>query len=542
MKKFEGNIVDIFEKKIFKGEVCIEDGIIVAINPKDTLSKLFILPGLIDSHVHIESSMLIPTEFAKLAIQNGTVAVVTDPHEIANVLGKKGVEFMIKNSKLTPLKTFYSVPSCVPATSFETSGAILSPEDIDELFTQHNLLLLGEMMNYPGVIFDDADVLAKIAIAKKHGAKIDGHIPGISGDQLKKYVDAGISTDHECFTIDEAIEKIKLGMKILIREGSAARNFDELYPLISKFNKMVMLCTDDSHPDDLIKYGHINKILKMGLKHKIDIFDLLFSACANPVEHYNLPVGLLRKNDPADFIIVDNLEDFNILKTIINGNTVFSNNRILFSTPKTKPVNKFFASPITINDLLIKPEKSKIKVIEVIDKELITNSFTTTPKVENGNIISDIEHDILKIVVYNRYNKNSKPQIGFINGFGLQSGAIATSIAHDSHNIIAIGCNDTDICNAINEIIEHKGGLCYVKQKDFYTLELEFAGLMTQQPAQEVADIYEKLNTVIKTNGSKLTSPFMTLSFMALLVIPNLKIGDKGLFDVTKFEFTNLFE
>lgn len=542
MKKFEGNIVDIFEKKIFKGEVCIEDGIIVAINPKDTLSELFILPGLIDSHVHIESSMLIPTEFAKLAIQNGTVAVVTDPHEIANVLGKKGVEFMIKNSKLTPLKTFYSVPSCVPATSFETSGAILSPEDIDELFTQHNLLLLGEMMNYPGVIFDDADVLAKIAIAKKHGAKIDGHIPGISGDQLKKYVDAGISTDHECFTIDEAIEKIKLGMKILIREGSAARNFDELYPLISKFNKMVMLCTDDSHPDDLIKYGHINKILKMGLKHKIDIFDLLFSACANPVEHYNLPVGLLRKNDPADFIIVDNLEDFNILETIINGNTVFSNNRILFSTPKTKPVNKFFASPITINDLLIKPEKSKIKVIEVIDKELITNSFTTTPKVENGNIISDIEHDILKIVVYNRYNKNSKPQIGFINGFGLQSGAIATSIAHDSHNIIAIGCNDTDICNAINEIIEHKGGLCYVKQKDFYTLELEFAGLMTQQPAQEVADIYEKLNTVIKTNGSKLTSPFMTLSFMALLVIPNLKIGDKGLFDVTKFEFTNLFE
>jgi adenine deaminase len=305
---------------------------------------------------------------------------------------------------------------------------------------------------------------------------------------------------------------------------------------------MVMLCTDDSHPDDLIKYGHINKILKLGLKHKIDIFDLLISTCVNPVEHYNLPVGLLRKNDPADFILVDNLNDFTILETIINGNTVYSNGRILFSTPKVKPVNKFFASTITINDLLIKPEKSKIKVIEVVDKELVTNSFTTTPKVENGNIVSDTEHDILKIVVYNRYIKNSKPQIGFINGFGLQSGAIATSIAHDSHNIIAIGCNDSDICNAINEIIEHKGGLCYVKQKDYYTLELEFAGLMTQQPAQEVADIYEKLNTVIKTNGSKLTSPFMTLSFMALLVIPNLKIGDKGLFDVTKFEFTNLFE
>jgi adenine deaminase len=542
MKKFEGNIVDLFERKIFKGEVCVEDGKIVEINAKESTSEIYILPGFIDSHVHIESSMLIPTEFSKLAIQNGTVAVVTDPHEIANVLGKKGVEFMIKNSKLTPLKTFYSVPSCVPATGFETSGAILSPEDIDELFTKHNLLVLGEMMNYPGVIFDDADVHAKLSIAHKHGAKIDGHIPGISGEQLKKYIDSGISTDHECFTIDEAIEKINLGMKVLIREGSAARNFDELYPLISKFNKMVMLCTDDSHPDDLIKYGHINKILKLGLKHKIDIFDLLISTCVNPVEHYNLPVGLLRKNDPADFILVDNLNDFTILETIINGNTVYSNGRILFSTPKVKPVNKFFASTITINDLLIKPEKSKIKVIEVVDKELVTNSFTTTPKVENGNIVSDTEHDILKIVVYNRYIKNSKPQIGFINGFGLQSGAIATSIAHDSHNIIAIGCNDSDICNAINEIIEHKGGLCYVKQKDYYTLELEFAGLMTQQPAQEVADIYEKLNTVIKTNGSKLTSPFMTLSFMALLVIPNLKIGDKGLFDVTKFEFTNLFE
>ncbi len=542
MKKFEGNIVDLFTRRIFKGEVLVEDGHITEINEKETLSDLFIVPGLIDAHVHIESSMLIPTEFAKLAIQNGTVAVVTDPHEIANVLGKEGVEFMIKNSELTPLKTFYSAPSCVPATGFETSGAILSPEDIDDLFAKHKLLVLGEMMNYPGVIFDDKDVHAKLLIAKKYGAKIDGHIPGISGDQLKKYIDSGISTDHECFTIDEAIEKIKLGMKVLIREGSAARNFEELYPLISKFNTMVMLCTDDSHPDDLIKYGHINKILKLGLKHKIDIFDLLFTACVNPVKHYNLPVGLLQKNDPADFIIVDNLKDFTILETIINGQTVYSNKRILFDTPKVKPVNKFLASKITESQIAIKPEKTKIKVIEVIDKELVTNFFTTKPNVINDNIVSDIEHDILKIVVYNRYTANSKPQVAFINGFGLQHGAIATSIAHDSHNIIAMGCNDTDICNAINEIIDQKGGLTYVKEKDYYTLQLEFAGLMTQQPAQEVADIYEKLNTVIKANGSKLTSPFMTLSFMALLVIPKLKIGDKGLFDVTKFEFTNLFE
>lgn len=542
MKKFEGNIVNLFERKIFKGEVVVDNGKILQINEKDTLSNLYILPGLVDAHVHIESSMLIPSEFSKLAIKNGTVAVVTDPHEIANVLGKEGVEFMITNSKLTPLKTFFSVPSCVPATGFETSGAVLDSNDVEALFEKHNLLVLGEMMNYPGVIFDDEEVHAKLAVAKKYGATIDGHIPGIGGEQLKKYIDSGISTDHECFNIEEAIEKIKLGMKVLIREGSAARNFDELYPLISKFNKMVMLCTDDSHPDDLIKYGHINKILKLGIKAKIDIFDLLFSACVNPVQHYKLPVGLLRQNDPADFIIVNNLEDFEILETIIDGKTVYSNNRILFNTPKVKPINKFKAKKISSSDIAIQPQKTKIKVIEVIDKELVTNSFTTIPKIENNNIVSDITRDILKIVVYNRYTENTSPQVGFINGFGLNAGAIATSVAHDSHNIIAMGCSDEEIALAINEIIEHKGGLCYVKGKDFYTLELEFAGLMTQQPAQEVADIYEKLNTTIKANGSKLTSPFMTLSFMALLVIPKLKIGDKGLFDVTKFEFTDLFE
>lgn len=542
MIKYEGNIVDLFQRTIFKGQVIIDNGKIKDIIKKDTNSDLYILPGLIDAHVHIESSMLIPSEFAKLAVQNGTVAVVTDPHEIANVMGKTGVEFMIKNSALTPLKTFYCAPSCVPATPFETSGAILSTDDIDELFQKYNLLALGEMMNYPGVIFDDKDVHDKINVAKKYGAVIDGHIPGINGEQLKKYVDAGISTDHECFSLDEAIEKIKLGMKILIREGSAARNFEELYPLISKFNNMVMLCTDDSHPDDLIKYGHINKILKLGIKHKIDIFDLLISASVNPVLHYKLPVGLLRKNDPADFILVDNLNDFNIIETIIDGKPVYSNQRVLFSTKKVKAINKFVAEKIKLEDIKIAPCGKNIKVIEVIDKELVTNFFSVKPKIENYNIISDPEKDILKIVVYNRYVKGTKPQIGFINGFGLQHGAIASSVAHDSHNIIAIGCTDQEICNVINEIVENKGGLSYIKDKDYYTLPLEFGGLMTQADAGQVASFYEKLNTIIKSNGSKLTAPFMTLSFMALLVIPKLKIGDKGLFDVTKFQFTELFD
>lgn len=542
MKTFEGNIVDLFNRRIFKGEVVVDNGIITEINEKETKSEQYIVPGLVDAHVHIESSMLIPSEFARLAVKNGTVAVVTDPHEIANVLGKEGVEFMIKNAAQTPLKTFFCAPSCVPATPFETSGAILSSEDIDYLFAKHNLLVLGEMMNYPGVIFNDEEVHAKLNIAKKYGAVIDGHIPGISGDQLKKYINSGISTDHECFTIDEAIEKIKLGMKVLIREGSAARNFEELHPLISNFNTMVMLCTDDSHPDDLIKYGHINKILKLGLKHKIDIFDLLISASVNPIQHYNLPVGLLRKNDPADFIIVNNLEDFEIIETIINGNQVYSNQRIIFQNKKVKPINKFVAEKITPDKINVTPQNKKIKVIEVIDKELVTNFFITDPNIVNNNIVSDLDKDILKIVVYNRYTKGSQPQVGFINGFGLRSGAIATSVAHDSHNIITIGCSDSEICNAINEIVEHKGGLCYVKDKDYYTLPLEFAGLMTQTDANEVAEIYEKLNSVIKANGSKLTAPFMTLSFMALLVIPKLKLGDKGLFDVSKFEFTDLFE
>ncbi len=541
MIKIEGQIVDVFNREIFPGEITIENNKIKSIIKKETSSEFYILPGLIDAHVHIESSMLIPSEFAKLAVSNGTVGVLTDPHEIANVMGIEGVKFMIENSESTPLKTYYCAPSCVPATPFESSGAILNSTDIETLFRDYKLKVLGEMMNYPGVIYNDEEVHAKLKIAKKHNALIDGHIPGIKGEDLEKYISAGISTDHECFDIEEAIEKINLGMKVLIREGSAARNFETLFPLISKFNDMVMLCTDDSHPDDLIKYGHINKILKMGIKRHIDIFDLLQAACINPIKHYNLEIGLLRENDFADFIIVDNLSDFNILETYINGEPVFSHGRVLFNTEKVKPINNFKAEKISPNQISIEDKNKSIKVIEVIDKELITRSFSETLKSKNGKLISDTEKDILKIVVYNRYKKTSKPQVGFINGFGLKKGAIATSIAHDSHNIIAVGVNDKEITKAINEIIEHKGGLTYVNDNDYYTLPLEFAGLMTQQNANDVAELYGKINKTINANGCNLSSPFMTLSFMALLVIPELKIGDKGLFDVTKFEFTELY-
>jgi len=541
MRKIEGNIVDVLSRKIFKGEITIENEKIKSIIQKDTKSEIYILPGLIDSHIHIESTMMIPSEFAKVAVKNGTVAVVTDPHEIANVLGEKGIDFMIKNSETTPLKTFYCVPSCVPATSFETSGATLDAAKIDKIFTKYGLKALGEMMNYPGVIFDDKETIAKIEVAKKHGAVVDGHAPQLSGDKLKKYIDSGISTDHECRHIDEAIEKIKLGMNILIREGSAAKNFEALYPIISKFNKSVMFSTDDSHPDDLLKFGHINKILKMGIKNKIDIFDLLTAACVNPQKHYNLPVGLLRENDYADMIIVDDLKSFNILETIINGNTAYSNGRILFSTKNIQPINNFKAQKITETDLKLSPKTNKIKVIEIIENELLTNCIIEKAKIENNNIVSDIDRDILKIAVMSRYSEEAKPQIGFIKGFGITSGAIATSVAHDSHNIIAVGSSDEEITKAINEIIDNKGGMCFVKGLDYYTLPLEFAGLMTQKSCEQIDHMYSRINHVVKSNGCKLASPFMTLSFMSLLVIPSLKLGDKGLFDVDRFEMTDLF-
>lgn len=540
-KKIEGNIVDIFNRKIFKGEVEIENNKIKNIIENNNNNDYFILPGLIDSHVHIESSMLIPSEFSKLAIMNGTVGIVTDPHEIANVMGIEGIEFMIKNAKQSPLKCYFCVPSCVPTSENEISGAVLDAEKVEFLFKNYNLKILGELMDYSGVINNNPEVYKKIKIAQKYNAVIDGHIPNIIGNDLEKYISAGISTDHECSYIEEAIDKIQKGMKIQIREGSAAKNFDSLFPLITKYNKNIMLCTDDSHPDDLLEQGHINKIIKKGLKLGINIFDLLTTTCINPVEHYKLDVGLLRKNDPADFIIVDNLQNFNILETNINGETVFSNNRILYNTQIEKPINNFNTEKITIEDIEIKSSLQKIKVIEVVDKELITKCFYIDPLIKNGKIISDIKHDILKIVVYCRYKKE-KAVVGFINGFGLQAGAIASSVSHDSHNIIAVGADDESIVKSINEIIENKGGLCYVKEKNFYTLALEFGGLMTGKSGETVAKMYKELNNVVKVNGCNLTAAFMTLAFMSLLVIPHLKINTKGIFDVDKYEFTKIFE
>ncbi len=536
----KGNILDIINRTIKKGYIQIDNGIIKDIVYTDEVDdNTFIMPGFIDAHVHIESSMLPPSEFARAVVKFGTVAVVSDPHEIANVLGVEGVEYMITNARRVPLKFFFGVPSCVPATNFETSGAKITSEDIEILFKKYNLKYLSEMMNYPGVIYEDPDVIDKIDIARKLNKKIDGHSPGFIGDNLQKYASFGISTDHECFTYSEALEKIKYGIKVLIREGSAAKNFDVLSKLIAEHNNMCMLCSDDLHPDDLIK-GHINLLVKKALKMGFDLFDVLSVACLRPMEHYGLNVGLLRIGDPADMIIVDDLQNFNILRTYIDGKLIFENGVTYISPFISEKLNIFEAERITLEDIQIEARSSQINVIKALDGELITEKIICDAKIVNNCVVPNIEDDVLKLVVYNRYKK-AKPAIAFINNFKLKKGAIASTVAHDSHNIIAVGADDISLINAINAIIDSKGGLCVATSAESILLPLPIAGLMSAMDYPSTANLYNKLTEKAKELGTDLQAPFMTLSFMALLVIPKLKLSDKGLFDGEKFEFIDLF-
>ncbi len=540
--EIKGKIVDIINRRIFNGIINIENGFIKEITEIGEEQSSYILPGLVDSHVHIESSMLIPSRFAALAVKNGTVATVCDPHEIANVLGEDGVLFMVKNSKSSPLKFYFGVPSCVPATPFETSGAILDSKKVERLLQRDDLYFLAEMMNYPGVINADPEVMSKIQSAKKIGKKIDGHAPGLRGEDLKKYVEVGIDTDHEAYTLEEAEEKIKLGMKILIREGSAAKNFEALHPLIDKYPEMVMFCTDDSHPDDLIK-GHINNIVKKALSYGHDLFNVLRAASLNPKLHYGLNTGLLQKGDPADFIIVDNLHDFNILSTIINGEIVYDQKTgVVYKGVKEIPINNFNASHISEEDLRVIAKSNKLRVIKAMDMQLVTQEIITEPRIAGEYAVSDVKRDILKIIVLNRYDPGVKPAIGFINGFGLKTGAIATSIAHDSHNIIAIGASDTEIVDAVNKLIDLKGGIVVNDGKgEIKTLQLNYAGLMADIEGEKLAEQYSEIKKFVKRLGSNLNSPIMTLSFMALPVIPKLKMTDKGLFNSENFKKVDLF-
>jgi adenine deaminase len=546
--KLSGQIVDIENKRIFPGEILIADGKIKSITPNQNTVKQYILPGFIDAHIHIESSMLTPSEFARIAVIHGCVATVSDPHEIANVLGIPGVQYMIDNGKKVPLKFHFGAPSCVPATSFETAGAVIDADGIKQLMASPDIYYLAEMMNYPGVIFDDAEVLQKIANAKQAGTRaagepsvakpIDGHAPGLRGDQLKKYISAGITTDHECFTAEEATEKLSLGMKIIIREGSAAKNFDALIGLLNDNHENTMFCSDDKHPDDLI-IGHINALCARAVAKGINIFKVLQSACINPVKHYNMDVGLLRQNDAADFIVVEDLTNFNVLQTYIDGELVAENGKsfvkpVAFDTP-----NNFNVSKKTVADFAISGSRSKIRIIEALEGQLITNEIHATPKTDSGNLISDTENDILKMAVVNRY-QNTAPAIAFIKNFGLKQGAIASSIAHDCHNIVVIGTSDEEICNAVNLIIENRGGVCAVNGNEQKILGLPVAGIISDKDGWETAKLYQEIDAMAKKLGSTLHAPFMTLSFMALLVIPDLKLSDKGLFSGKDFRFVDL--
>lgn len=536
--KLKGNIVDIQNRKIFKGEITVENGKIKSIIEKDCEASHYILPGFVDAHIHIESSMLVPSEFAKVAVKHGTVATVSDPHEIANVLGVKGVEFMIENGKQTPFKFNFGAPSCVPATNFESAGAIIDSDDIKALMANPDIKYLAEMMNYPGVIYDDEEVLKKIQWAKHYNKPIDGHAPGLRGDDLTKYISAGISTDHECFTYDEGLEKLQKGMKVIIREGSAAKNFEALIGLLDEHYQNMMFCSDDKHPDDLL-LGHINQLCARAVAKEIDVFKVLQAACVNPVKHYNLDLGLLQVGDTADCIVVEDLKDFKTLQTIIDGKIVYENGESIVEHVDFKNLNNFNTSKKYVEDFKMKATSKKIRVIECLDGELVTNQLIENAKVEEGNLVSDIDNDILKMTVVNRY-KDEAPAIAFIKNFGLKQGAIASSVGHDSHNIITVGVSDDAICKAVNLIIENKGGICAVSDSGEKVVPLPVAGIMSDQNAETIGKQYAELDAMAKQMGSQLNAPYMSLSFMALLVIPSLKLSDKGLFDGGKFKFTNL--
>jgi len=536
--KIEGNIVNIHTRDTYPAIVTVEGGVITDIARCNRNYKRFIIPGFIDAHVHIESSMVTPGAFASAAVRHGTIGTISDPHEIANVMGLKGVEYMIEDGNRVPFYFWFGAPSCVPATSFESSGATIGVDEIDLLMAREEVKYLSEMMNFPGVLNNDKEVYAKIESARKHGKPIDGHAPGLKGENLIKYVNSGISTDHECSDIIEAREKIKLGMKILIREGSAARNLESLKPLFLEKAEMLMLCSDDIHPEMLVQ-RHINRIAAKLIREKFDIYDVLRACSYNAIKHYGLEAGCLQTGDSADFVVVNDLQKMDILETWIRGIKVFEGNLVLFKYRSGPAINRFECSAISKSNLNVIRNGEKMRVIEVFDGELLTGSITENATAGN-TVDSDISRDIIKIVVKDRYSDNL-PSIGFIKGFGLRKGAFASSVAHDSHNIICVGVEDEEIEKCINSVIKMKGGLSVCASGELNSLPLKIAGIMSDNPCEEIAQKYLALSDRVKALGCPLSAPFMTLSFMALLVIPSLKISDKGLFDVDKFCFTPLF-
>ena len=539
MSTITGTIVDVWNQRLFRGALHLEDGRITAITPTEDADEGFLMPGFVDAHVHIESSMLVPSQFARLAVRHGTVATVSDPHEIANVLGVAGVEFMLRDAARVPLVVAFGAPSCVPATPFEQAGAVIGPEEVAAMLADPRIGYLSEMMNYPGVVHGSPDVMAKIQAAHAAGKPVDGHCPLLSGDDLRTYVGAGITTDHECTSEAEAREKLGLGMKIAIREGSAARNFDALIGILPEHAGQVMFCSDDKHPDDLLA-GHINRLVARAVGAGVDLWTTLRAACRTPVEHYGLDLGGLRVGDRADFIRVEDLSDFRVLETWISGDCVAAGGTERFGVERAQAPNKFSRPAVRAGDFVLPAEGPRVRVIQAIDGAIVSGARVREARVEDGVAVTDVRRDLLKIAVVNRYTP-APPAVGFIEGFGLQRGAIASSVAHDSHNIVVVGVDDQSIARAVDALADSGGGISAVSGTETRVLGLPVAGLMATANGEEVAAGYERLDAFAKSLGSTLQAPFMTLSFMALLVIPALKLGDRGLFDVERFDFVPLF-
>lgn len=539
--RHRGKIVDLAHKRIYPGYIEVKGGKITAVREDHGATEHgYLCPGFVDAHVHIESSMLTPPEFARIAVIHGTVATVSDPHEIANVLGVEGVRYMQKMAALTPCKIHFGIPSCVPATNFETAGATIGPDAIEELCADPALLYLSEVMNFPGVIHRDPEVMKKIEIAKKHGKRIDGHAPGLRGEDLKSYVSAGIETDHECFEIEEAREKMSLGQKILIREGSAAKNFAELWPLLNENPEMCMLCSDDKHPDELLE-GHINHLCARAVAKGVQVFNVLRAACLNPVEHYGLRSGLLRPGDPADFVRLHDLTGFKVEETWINGKCVAKGGKSLLPHTESPRTNKFHALPKKAEDFAMAAGEGRLRVIEALDGQIVTGAGEAEARIENGSVAADPANDVLKIAAVNRY-EDKPPAIAFVRGIGLKHGAIASSVAHDCHNIVAVGASDEELARAVNLLIANQGGISVaVDGGEDKVLPLPVAGLMSDGYAEEVSSGYADLTHRAQELGSRLHAPFMTLSFLSLLVIPSLKLSDRGLFDGSQFAFVPVF-
>ncbi|MBX3422745.1 MAG: adenine deaminase [Pirellulaceae bacterium] len=539
IKRIVANIVDADRQTIVPREVIVDAGTIVDIRATSQASSTFLIPGFVDAHVHVESSMLVPAEFARAAVVHGTIGSVSDPHEIGNVLGVAGVEFMLLNAATVPFKFCFGAPSCVPATTYETAGAEITVAEVRALLRDPRIGYLSEVMNFPGVLRGDPDMLAKIAAALELGKPVDGHAPGLRGKQAKDYFAAGISTDHECFSKPEALDKLAVGCKIAIREGSAARNFQELYELINDFPNDVMFCSDDKHPDELI-LGHINHLASRAVQGGMDLFKVIRAASLNAIEHYQLPIGRLRIGDPADFVELVDLTNFLAHRVFINGQLVAERGQSLIKTSQVQPINRFEARWCTLDSLAVAAATNNMVVIRALDGQLITQRATVPVVKQAGQAMSDPDSDVLKLVVLNRY-REARPAVAFIQGFGLKRGALASSVAHDSHNIIAVGVDDHSICQAINRVISMQGGLAVSHGDAMLDLPLPVAGLMSTEPIEWVSQRYCLLDAEVRKMGSQLRAPFMTLSFMALLVIPELKLSDQGLFDGQLFQFTNTF-